>query len=265
MRRMRKSTKRRILYVTGLLLLQAFLLVGGMCYAEHRSERKYVSSVKEKEERIKNAERGVFITTREVLPGEAFTEENTEYVQLLSEQDQHLLATGVDGVCAVAGLPAGKMIYITDCCDRSPSETEKECVFYEIGNVEYFSDFAMVDVRIRYGNGENYCVLKGKRLSKQTEDADGCSFFLTEEEQLLMSGAVYDADTYRGTSLYLVGTGQTIQEEGTSRFLPPGQILLQLKNTEDAEPEKYRDDTNQRQELEERLALHENQRLSGLR
>ncbi len=265
MRRMRRSTKKKLLYITGGILLQVLLFGGCMFFAEHRSINRYESSVKQKEERIRQAERKVFITLREVRPGEVFTEENTEYVTLLSEQEANLLATEVEGYFATTGLPAGRIVYVTDCCERSPFGTEKECVFYDIGNVAYFEDFATVDVRIRYGNGENYCVLRGKKLTKQTEEKEGCSFCLTEVEQLLMSGAIYDAETYRGTTLYLVGTSTVVQDGEDHRFLPPLQTLLQLEGDGISEKEKYENGKKLRLALEERLDEHERQRISGLR
>ena len=262
---MRKSTKKRLLYVTGGMLLQAILFFGCLVWSEHKSMQRYGQTVKEKEERIRKAERKVFVTKREIRPGEAFTEENTEYVSLLSEQEAGLFATTVEGYYATAELPAGRMVYETDCCERSPGGTEKECVYYDIGNVEYFEDFAVVDVRIRYGNGENYCVLRGKSLTKQTGEENGCSFCLTEEEQLLMSGATYDAETYRGTTLYLVGTKAVTQEGTENGFLPPSQTLLQLKRIGSAEAGKYEKEDALRQALEERLAGHEAQRINGVR
>lgn len=265
MRRMRRSSKKKLLYVTGGILLQILLFFGCLFFSERRSTNRYERSVKKKEERIRQAEREVFITRREIRPGEAFTEENTEYVSLLSEQEASLLATEVEGYFAAIGLPAGRMVYVTDCCERSPLETEKECVFYDIGNVDYFEDFATVDVRIRYGNGENYCVLRGKRLSKQTEEKDGCSFCLTEEEQLLMSGATYDAESYRGTTLYLVGTKDVVQGGMDNCFLPPLQTLLQLEGQGVSEMTEYKDRQRLRLALEERLSEHERQRINGLR
>lgn len=264
MRRIRRSVKKKLLYVTGGVMLQALFLVGCLFWAEHRSVRRYEEDVKEKEERIRQAERKVFITRREVRPGEAFTEENTEYVLLLSEQDAELFATEIEGRFATVGLPPGRMVYVTDCCERSPSETERECVFYDIGNVECFEDFATVDVRIRYGNGENYCVLRGKKLTKQTEE-NGCRFYLTEEEQLLMSGAIYDAESFYGTTLYVVGTKSVMEDGEAPCFLPPLQTLLQLEGPGESETAEYENGKKIRLALEERLLEYEGQRRNGLR
>ncbi len=265
LRRMRRSIKKKLLYITGGLLLQFFLFSGCIFFAECRGKNRYEHSVKKIEERIRQAERKAFITRREIRPGEAFTEENTEYVTLLSEQDAGLFTTKVAGTFATSWLPAGRLVYVTDCCERSPLEMEKECVFYDVGDVEYFEDFSTVDVRIRYGNGENYCVLKGKKLTKQTEEKNGCSFYLTEEEQLLMSGATYDAETYRGTKLYLVGTKDIVQDRTDCRFLPPLQILLQMERQGGSGMTEDENTKRMRLALEERLAEHEIQRIKGMR
>lgn len=265
LRRMRRSIKKRLLYITVGLMLQIFLVAGCIFFAECRGKKRYEQSVKRAEERIRQAERKVFITSKEIRPGEAFTEENTEYVTVLSEQDAELFATKTEGQFAAHELPAGRMVYVADCCERSPLETEKECVFYDMGDVEYFEDFATVDVRIRYGNGENYCILEGKKLTKPAEVKNGCSFYLTEEEQLLMSGATYDAETFRGTTVYLVGTKDIGQDRTDCDFLPPLQILLQLERQGGNGMTEYENTKKMRLTLEERLAEHEMQRIKGMR
>lgn len=257
--------KKKLWYIIGGILLQSLLLAGCFFFVKHKHTARYEDSVKEWRERIRQAERYVVMTRCEISPGEAFTEENTELVRILAEQEEGLLATEVEGYCATVELPAGRIVYRTDCCERSPLEQEMECIFYDIGNVEYFEDYEAVDVRIRYGNGENYCVLSGKRLLKQIEEKDGCSFYLTEEEQLLMSGAKYDTEMYRGTTLYLVGTKPGKTEEANHRFLPPLQTLLQMEKTEGAEMMMYKEEQRLRSALEKRLAEYEQQRIGGLR
>lgn len=265
LRRMRRSKKKRLLYISGGLLLQIFLFFGCIFFTEYRGKNRYEQSVKKAEERIRQAERKVFVTKREIRPGEAFTEENTEYVTALSEQNAGLFATNAVGYFATSELPAGRMVYVTDCCERRPLETEKECVFYDMGDAEFFEDFTTVDVRIRYGNGENYCVLSGKKLTKQAEEKNACSFYLTEKEQLLMSGATYDAETFRGTTLYLVGTKESVRSGADHPYLPPLQTLLQLGAQSGSEVTEYEEGKRLRLALEDRIAEHESQRMKGMR
>ena len=68
----------------------------------------------------------------------------------------------------------------------------------------------MVDIRIRYPNGEDYIVLSGKKIRLDNERFDKCYLQLDEREILMMSAAMYDTEVYRGTTLY------------TSRYLEPG-------------------------------------------
>ena len=80
-----------------------------------------------------------------------------------------------------------------------------------------------------------------------------------------MSGAAYDAETYRGTTLYLVGTTEFVQDEPENMFLPPLQTLLQFLGKEGIETAEYKSNRSLRLALEERLAEHEGQRINGLR
>jgi hypothetical protein len=80
-----------------------------------------------------------------------------------------------------------------------------------------------------------------------------------------MSGAAYDAETYRGTTLYLVGTTDVVQDGTDHWFLPPLQTLLQLEGQGVPETEEYKNEKKLRLALEERLTEYERQRINGLR
>lgn len=265
MRRMRKRTRRRILLIAGCVGLQFVLLFLGQTVIRESVEKKYTILLKEKEERLQAATRVGYITRKEIKAGEAFTEENTEKRYLISEHNPEALATDISGMIACSDLQEGVILTKSHCYAGKCDSTERECVYYNIGAAEHFSSYDVVDVRLRYANGENYCVLKKKRLQKDEENKGVCHFYLTEEEQLLMSAAQYDVDMYTGAELYLVGFMESrLQGVTESAYLPSVQVISQLSERNEEYRSGYGKWCSLRRALEERLSEHRKQRLEGL-
>lgn len=228
--RLRRSVKRRILF---LVLLAAggvgIFLLGGAVSAR-RAAKAYGVLLEERDALIQSAKRLAYVTVKEVKAGESFTPENTERRYLLSEQAEEGIAGEVFGLAACANLPAGSIISTALCGSQEFVGTERECVFEDISLSDCFPDYEMVDVRIRYPNGENYCVLKQKRLRRRQENPEECRFALTEAEQILLSAAQYDTEVYKGAELYVVAfVEERLQKEADSFYVPPAQVILQLK------------------------------------
>lgn len=263
--RMRKSIKRRWMIGIVFCLVQCGVLFFGYGTIRYATVRKYTALLEEKNAVMKQAERTVFLTRTCVKAGERFTEENTERKTLLSEQNPEGLETEVIGKVACADLPEGSIVTKALCCAQEVHATERECVLRNIRNTEYFTDGAIVELRIRYENGENYCVLKKERIGKKEEESESCCFYLTEEEQLLLSAAQYDVQAYDGTELYIVGFREArIQSEACNEYLPPAQILMQLRNRDEAYDKSLEQMREQRVALEERLAEYIKKKKSGL-
>ncbi|MGN1084278.1 MAG: hypothetical protein ACI4QX_04705, partial [Lachnospiraceae bacterium] len=181
---------------------------------------------------------------------------------LLSEQTPEGLAQEVFGMTACADLPAGSIVNTALCSRQEFSGTERECVFEDIMLSDCFPDYKTVDVRLRYPNGENYCVLKKKRLRREGENTERCSFSLTEAEQLLISAAQYDTEVYEGAELYVVAfVEERLQKEADSFYIPPGQVILQLQELGTKEVNVSDRWYELREALEKRLLQNREQRL----
>lgn len=263
MLRMRRSMKRKIGIAMLSVVVGAVLLIAGGIVGNYRAKQSYEAVLEEKDARLRSAERMVYITTKEVKAGERFSEDNTELRYLLSEQAEEGLVTEVIGRVACTDLSPGVILHTALCGEAEVSETERKCVFEDIEQVEMFPDHSVVDVRIRYPNGENYCVL-GRKVLWRGEDAESCCLSLTEEEQLLMSAARYDAEIYDGTVLYVVAfLEERLQEEGNSRYIPSEQVTMQLQHV--AEDMVVTDEWyGLRKALEERLRKNREQREENL-
>lgn len=253
MRRMRRSVKRKIALIMAMIVVQ--LLLSGIFTVTVKkvTEQKYVTLLAEKETVIQLAKRVAYVTVKEVRAGEAFTEENIEKRYLLSEQSQETLAEEVFGMMAAADLPAGVIVNTALCHKQEENITERECILTDILFAEQFPAYALIDIRIRYPNGENYCVLRKKRLRRAGEKED-CCLCLSETEQLLFSGAQYDIERYKGAMLYAVGfVEEPLQEVAEGTYLPPAQVLLQICETEADYQKKVMEWKEKRAALEMRM------------
>lgn len=258
--RIRRSRKRKIWISMFFVSMGVGTFMAGKSWGDALTGQRYEKILATQTARLENAGRLVFITTREIKAGEAFGTENTKQCYLLSEQAEEGLVHEVTGMVACADLMPGIILQTALCTGAELSETERECVLEGILRTELFTDGSVVDVRIRYPNGENYCVLGKKVLQREEGTGESCKFILTETEQLLMSAAQYDAEVYTGTVLYAVSyVEERLQREADSRYLPPEQVLQQLQQlTENIESSENRAEL--RKALEERLSENQKQR-----
>jgi len=265
MRRLRRRVKKKIFFFMVFLAVQVGVFFCCRAMIKQFTVREYETKLQEKDAILQAAGRTVYITRQEIKAGEKFTEANTEKRYVLSEQNPDALATDVMGMTSCGDLLPGVILTTALCFEGECEPSERECVYYDIGAAEAFQSYAVVDVRLRYANGENYCVLQKKCLQKEPEDEKTCYFYLTEEEQLLMSAAQYDVDVYDGAKLYLVGfKEERLQDTSVSRYIPPVQVMSQLKERTEEYCEDYSVWCNLRVALEHRLLEYIRQRRDGL-
>ncbi len=262
--RIRRSVRKKLLFGGICILVQIMLLVVCRITVSQLTAKKYETMLEEKDAVLEAAGRTVYITKCTVKAGEVFTEENAEKRYLLSEQNPEALAGEVFGMKACADLSEGVIINSALCCTPECTSSERKCIFYNIGFAECFSSYDVVDIRLRYANGENYCVLKKKQLQKE-EDEKVCGFYLTESEQLLMSAAQYDVEVYDGAELYLVGFMEArLQEDSVCEYLPSIQVIAQLQEWNEEYNDSFQMWCERRNKLEQRLAEHRKQRMDGV-
>lgn len=264
MRRLRRSVKRKFLFLLLLTAGGVAVFFTGSVLASCRTAKKYEVLLAERDAVIGNAGRFAYVTVRNIRAGESFTPENTEKRYLLSEQAPESIAGEVFGMTACADLPAGSIVGTALCSRQELLGTERECVFDDIMCSDCFEDYETVDVRIRYPNGENYCVLKKKRLRRSKENTEECRFFLTEAEQILVSAAQYDMQVYEGAELYAVAfVEERLQKEADSFYVPPRQVILQLQELKTEGTDVSAQWYGLREALEQRLKQNRERRLEN--
>ena len=264
MRGIRKSIRKRIRWGIIIAGIQICLLWSCQIAVKQVIVKRYERMLTEKEAILEAAGRHVYVTSDDVKAGEMLTEENVEKRYVLSEQDADTLKVEAIGMVACVDLPTGVILNTSVCQKKEYNLSDRTCTFEGIQFSDCFKAYDEVDVRIRYGNGENYCVLRKKRLLPTTNEGE-CCFVLSEAEQLLMSGAGFDAEMYDGAELYLVGIPNAwAGEESVSTFLPSEQVLLQLRELDESNEAFFEEGIKMRNALERRLSEHRKKQNDGL-
>lgn len=91
-----------------------------------------------------------------------------------------------------------------------------------------------VDLRISYPDGEDYIVVKHKKILGLLQEGDepkatGIRLELSEEEILRLSGAQIDVNTYVDTSLYAIQYREDFQQEAVHDYPVNGKVYSLLE------------------------------------
>lgn len=172
------------------------------------------------------------------------------FIVLIMIIEFFILVYGYDALKVVQGknIALSEQLYAYEQTEKK-AEMLKDVRAVFLSEVElsvYLQAGDMVDVRIRYGNAEDYIVLSGKTLM-ECEMGHGIVLLLTEEEILYISSAVADCENFKNTRLYAVEYPEEVKQGGSStNYISSMEILAMLKK-ETTEGER-------RLALEQRLA-----------
>lgn len=253
-RRIRRSVQKRILICVigscvGLLCLYSVYF-----FTKYTTALSYEEKLHLVEGKLLETERMVYVAVREISAGEIFTKENVVRKRVYSDEKEiYLAGEEIFSKQASMDIPAGMQILTIMEADEDYEESRRECTFTEINLPDTLKSGDMVDVRIQYPNGENYCVLEGKKLQRSGTNSLESRFLLSEQEQLYISSALYDKVFYVGTKLYAVRYVMIpLQTESDMKYIPALDVLQQLSQIE----QDYKNKVQLREALEQRLQRH---------
>ena len=237
----KKRWKRSGVFILVLWAVAASLLCGYYLHALQKYFEKAKSLQKERECYVKE----LFVAAETLNAGETVTEEVVKRELRYSDEDQGIYMTSEDfGKVLIMDLREGV------CLQKSMLVSEgnslREVLLPNVDTEGYITEGNRVDVRISYGNAEDYVVLSEK-LIVSSDEKRGIVLRLTEEELLLLSSAQYDCEAYRDTELYLVKypDGELMMQSAVN-YIPTKEILVMLKRQENA---------SERMELENRMEV----------
>ena len=210
MRRIRKKTFH---YIMVTLSVCAVLLCGVFVTIWFLSEEicaNYEMILQEKNNVIEQNTQTVFVALQDIGKGEAVTEEMLASMKVFSSQDSSLYFSEEDfGKEALNDIQAGSFVDKIMVNQSGPVDWLREVCFDGVLVSENTKNNDVVDIRIRYSNGEDYVVLSGKQIRLNEGDYRHCYLRVGEEELLLMAAALVDAECFEGAILYTtIDTGQ---------------------------------------------------------
>lgn len=215
-KKVKKSTKRSIVSLLLIVcIVSAVASVFGF-YIIKSFQLDCEVRMRQQEAAMQQHTKAVYIASRQIRAGEPIDESMLESREVICAQDSELLFTSEDvGKIALIDISAGTYLIKDLICQTEVVDEYREVCYQSIRLTENIKNYDVVDVRIRYPNGEDYIVLTGKTICLDESSYGKCYLQLNEEEILMMSAAMYDTEIYRGTEIY------------TSRYIEP---ILQTRS-----------------------------------
>ena len=221
-------------------------------------QERYEIKLHTQEDLLQSSTKQAYVALCEIHAGEQVDKDMVEVQSVLCEQDSSLLFSKDDiGKVAIVDIVPGT--YLLHCLVSQAEAVEglREMCYQSIQLADNTQSYDVVDIRIRYPNGEDYIVLAGKTIRLKDDTSETCYLQLNEEEILMMSAAIYDASLYRGTELY---TSRYIEPGTQSRSVvtyTPAIRLMELIQTSPNTETDPKDEAEKRKELEYRLTTEE--------
>ena len=198
----------------------------------------------EMREETEKYKRILYVAVEDMQAGEVVTQEKVVRMLRYSDENEELYMSeeDLDKVLAV-DVRAGSCL--TKSMLTEQKESQREVFISKVDIPDYLREGNRVDVRISYGNAEDYVVLAGKTLVN-CDEKKGIVIRMSEEEILILSSALFDCDIYKDTELYLVKYPEFQRmEESEVTYIPNREILALLGRKEGYEERRIR--------IEERL------------
>jgi hypothetical protein len=194
---------------------------------EYNCRKKYQNTVLVLEEKIAAFEREVYVSKEKLPKGTVLTEDMLDKQLRYMDYPQDMFITDHDfGKTLAFDIAEG--ICLTDMMICQQEDNVREFFLDDVAIPEHVQKGDRVDLRIRYGNAEEYVVLADK-IILECPSEEGMVIALTEEECLLVSSAVSDTREFSKTKLYVVEYPEYEHKEKSKiTYLANQDVLLQL-------------------------------------
>lgn len=217
----RYSRKKREVLIFCLLFTVIILIVYVFC--EWRKSRREVLNLKEQ---LGLHERMVYVATEKLPKGTVLTKDKLDMqIRYSDYSEDKFLSESELGVLLSLDIEEGTCLM--DFMVYEAGNSTREFYLEELEIPEHVKKGDRVDIRIRYGNAEEYVVLADKIIADcQT---DGVVICLTETELLMISSAVTDTELFRKAKLYVVEYPEYVHMETSQvNYIANRDVLLLL-------------------------------------
>lgn len=225
---MNRGRRKKVWKRTGIVcLVSAGVLLGACSAVLYRNLELCREQKNTLEARLQSYERLVYVAEEKLPKGTVISGEKVRQELRYTDMPGDVFMTEAEfGMTVVTDIPEGTCLVNAMLC--SPEGDVREVFFDDAEVAEHLQTGDRVDVRIRYGNAEDYKVLTDKILWR-SDSGNGIVLELSEEEILMLSSAIADGQKYDNTALYVVEYPEYRQTEtGAVTYIANWEILRLL-------------------------------------
>ncbi len=209
------------------IIVMTFIFTVSLSVYEYLGWKKCRENAMFLEEKLFSFEKTVYVTTEKLPKGTVLTEDKLDRQIRYSDYPQEFFITEEDLGKALA-LDIGEGTCMTEIMICHSDENVREYFLEDAYIPEHIQQGDRIDLRIRYGNAEEYVVLADK-IILECSKGHGMVIALTEEEFLLVSSAISDTREYGKTKLYVVEYPEyDHKEKGQISYIANQDVLLLL-------------------------------------
>ncbi|NLD46187.1 MAG: hypothetical protein GX660_03170 [Clostridiaceae bacterium] len=233
-KRKNKALKYIIMSLVVVIIISGLATGGFYLYFKNieSMERSYKEQIEDLKFELYNNKKHVFIPIEDITCGTPLTSELLRETDTVSEIDSQLFFKEEDfGKFArydlKEGMPVMKYMVIDEKIADDLREEELNMLLLQSN----LTKDKFIDVRITYGNGEDYLVLSKKKIRDIKLEQNTIWCWLNEKEILTLSSAIVDAYIRKGTRLYTVTYIEPgSQKDGIPTYPPNLDVLRIIEN-----------------------------------
>ncbi len=203
-------------FVGVLLAFSATVVVLGRRMIQDVYEKK----ITELSEVIEANKYTVYRAKRDILAGEVITDELVSAREELTGDAYGLFGADDIGKYALLDIPARTVLntcLVTEKVIENDSRYVEYSCFHISSNIRSGD---VIDVRIRYRNGEDFVVLSKKTAEMVSYNTSTCFLSVGEKEQLYMASAIHDSAAYNAVLYALLYEAPTEQKASKVTYIP---------------------------------------------
>lgn len=216
------------------LFIVLFVVMGILVILARNQIKDYEAKIQQQEYTITSNQKTIYVAGLDIEAGtKAEPDVNIISTTIASGVDAALYATAddfTDTTIFLVDTYLGQPIMKNMISNEGFSEGDKEV---EISTATLLVDSKendVVDIRIAFPDGSDYCVLSKKQMKQLVYDSSIWYTDLNEQEILTYTSAVIDAFTNTGTYIYITRYTNPTVQEATQCTYPINQIAHDMVN-----------------------------------
>ena len=221
---MKRRRKGRVLLVSFVVVLSFVGVTACVLVMRRSMEGFYESRISEMQKIIDDGTAKVYVAAVDIAAGDEVNAEMLTEITNLFGVKQGLFTAADIGKVALVDVPVGSVLFSAMVTEERLGEGERFVEFscFTLDSTIVKNDY--IDVRIRYGNGEDFVVLPKKQVVNVSLPA--CTIFLrmTEQEIQMVASAIVDGNEFDAVLYTTRYIKPTIQEPSQITYIPRSEF-----------------------------------------